>query len=152
MSATYRTDGLHPEMTAAADPGAALEQLADSVYHQAYRDVAPDPGRWPTWSGRCSTWTRSRRTGPRRRSPRSRRRPCWVVADSDIVRLEHAVEMFHLLGGGVAGDLHGLPAARLAGRVRTGSTPPGLAAGLELVAGELRWSSVGDLADLARAL
>ena len=47
-----------------------------------------------------------------------------VIADSDIVRLEHAVEMFHLLGGGVAGDIHGLPAARLA--VIPGTTHFGL--------------------------
>ena len=47
-----------------------------------------------------------------------------LVADSDIVRLEHAVEMFHLLGGGVAGDIHGLPAARLA--VVPGTTHTGL--------------------------
>ncbi|MFI9638834.1 hypothetical protein ACIG87_02025 [Micromonospora sp. NPDC051925] len=37
-----------------------------------------------------------------------------VLADSDIVRPEHAVEMFRLLGGGVPGDLTGLPACRLA--------------------------------------
>jgi len=47
-----------------------------------------------------------------------------IVADNDIVRLEHAVEMFHLLGGGVAGDIHGLPASRLA--VVPGTTHVGL--------------------------
>ena len=47
-----------------------------------------------------------------------------VVADNDIVRLEHAVEIVHLLGGGIAGDLHGLPAARLA--VIPGTTHEGL--------------------------
>ena len=37
-----------------------------------------------------------------------------VVGHSDIVQPEHAVEMFRLLGGGVAGDLAGLPRSRLA--------------------------------------
>ncbi|MBM0225881.1 hypothetical protein [Micromonospora sp. ATA51] len=37
-----------------------------------------------------------------------------VLGDSDIVRPEHAVEMFKLLGGGVPGDLTGLPRCRLA--------------------------------------
>ncbi len=37
-----------------------------------------------------------------------------VIGDSDIVRPEHAVEMFRLLGGGVMGDLAGLPKSRLA--------------------------------------
>jgi pimeloyl-ACP methyl ester carboxylesterase len=37
-----------------------------------------------------------------------------VIGDSDIVQPEHTVEMFRLLGGGVAGDLAGLPRSRLA--------------------------------------
>jgi pimeloyl-ACP methyl ester carboxylesterase len=37
-----------------------------------------------------------------------------IIGDSDIVRPEHAVEMFRLLGGGVMGDLAGLPASQLA--------------------------------------
>jgi len=37
-----------------------------------------------------------------------------IIGDSDIVRPEHAVEMFRLLGGGVMGDLVGLPKSRLA--------------------------------------
>ena len=37
-----------------------------------------------------------------------------VVGDADVVRLEHAVEMFRLLGGGAMGDLAGFSKARLA--------------------------------------
>jgi pimeloyl-ACP methyl ester carboxylesterase len=37
-----------------------------------------------------------------------------IIGDSDIVLPEHAVEMFRLLGGGVMGDLAGLPRSRLA--------------------------------------
>jgi pimeloyl-ACP methyl ester carboxylesterase len=37
-----------------------------------------------------------------------------IIGDSDIVRPEHAVEMFRLLGGGVMGDLTGLPNSQLA--------------------------------------
>ena len=37
-----------------------------------------------------------------------------IIGDSDIVRPEHAVEMFRLLGGGVMGDLTGLPKSQLA--------------------------------------
>ena len=49
-----------------------------------------------------------------------------IVGDSDVVRLEHAVELFGLLGGGVMGDLSGLPQSQLA--VLPGTThymPPG---------------------------
>jgi pimeloyl-ACP methyl ester carboxylesterase len=37
-----------------------------------------------------------------------------VFGDSDVLRPEHMVELFRLLGGGVPGDLTGLPKARLA--------------------------------------
>jgi pimeloyl-ACP methyl ester carboxylesterase len=37
-----------------------------------------------------------------------------VLGDSDGVRLEHAVELFGLLGGGVMGDLAGMPKSQLA--------------------------------------
>ncbi len=47
-----------------------------------------------------------------------------VIGDSDAVRLEHAVEMFELLGGGVMGDLAGLPNAQLA--VLPGTTHVGV--------------------------
>jgi pimeloyl-ACP methyl ester carboxylesterase len=36
-----------------------------------------------------------------------------VVADSDILHLEHAVKFFQLLGGDVAGDMVGLPKSQL---------------------------------------
>lgn len=47
-----------------------------------------------------------------------------VIGDSDIVRPEHAVELFRLLGGGVPGDVAGLPRSRLA--VLPGTTHVGL--------------------------
>ena len=37
-----------------------------------------------------------------------------MLGDSDGIRLEHAVEMFKLRGGGVMGDLSGLPESQLA--------------------------------------
>jgi hypothetical protein len=37
-----------------------------------------------------------------------------IIGDSDIVQPEHAVEIFRLLGGGVIGDVAGLPRSRLA--------------------------------------
>lgn len=49
-----------------------------------------------------------------------------IVGDSDVVRLDHVVEMFTMLGGGVMGDLAGLPRSQLA--VLPGTThfmPPG---------------------------
>ena len=35
--------------------------------------------------------------------------PIVIVGDSDVVRPEHAVEIFRLLGSGVAGEIASLP-------------------------------------------
>jgi hypothetical protein len=37
-----------------------------------------------------------------------------IVADSDIIHLDHAVEFFRLLGGDVAGDIVARPKSQLA--------------------------------------
>ena len=37
-----------------------------------------------------------------------------IMGDADIVRLDHAAEMIHLLGGGGPGDFGGLPSDQLA--------------------------------------
>ncbi len=37
-----------------------------------------------------------------------------IIGDSDVVRPEHTVQMFRLLGGGVPGDIVGLPSSQLA--------------------------------------
>jgi pimeloyl-ACP methyl ester carboxylesterase len=55
----------------------------------------------------------------------SLRLPVLLTAgDADIVRPEHSVAMFRLLGGGVAGDLANSPPSRLA--VLPGTTHIGL--------------------------
>src|SRR6266496_4599808 len=42
---SYRRDGLYPEML--TEPESGTDDLTGSVWHQAYLQVAPDPGRWP---------------------------------------------------------------------------------------------------------
>ena len=37
-----------------------------------------------------------------------------IVGDADVVRPEHVVQMLRLLGGGVPGDIVGLPRSQLA--------------------------------------
>lgn len=37
-----------------------------------------------------------------------------ITGDSDIIRLEHSIALFRLLGGGITGDLDGLPDSQLA--------------------------------------
>jgi pimeloyl-ACP methyl ester carboxylesterase len=100
------------------------EHLYGSELHDEYLRTAPDPAGFATLVTKMKVldahlprWTAAQ--------IRALAAPTLLVlGDSDIVRPEHAVEMFRLLGGGVAGDLTGLPACRLA--VLPGTTHTGV--------------------------
>lgn len=80
-----------------------------------YIRVAPNPGDFPTLAAKMKALD----TEPFAWSPAEIRAivapTLVVIGDADIVPPEYAVELFELRGGGgVPGDLVGLPAARLA--------------------------------------
>ncbi|GLZ77799.1 oxidoreductase [Actinorhabdospora filicis] len=90
------------------------EHLHGSEFHEEYLRTAPDPGgfarlveKMKVLDADLPEWTRE--------SVRALAAPVLLVlGDADIVRPEHIVEMFRLVGGGVPGDIEGLPASRLA--------------------------------------
>ena len=85
------------------------EIFAGSPLEEAYRSSRPTRATSPRWSKSSRRWTRRRSPG-RTEDVRAIAAPTLIViGDSDAVRLEHAVELFRLLGGGVMGDLAGLP-------------------------------------------
>jgi pimeloyl-ACP methyl ester carboxylesterase len=112
-SFSYRLDGLHPGLM---DSMGELqpEHLAGTPFEQDYARVAPNPGDWPKlivkikdMETELPQWTAD--------DIRGAAAPTMLVyGDSDIVQPEHMAELFRLRGGGVAGDLAGLPPARLA--------------------------------------
>jgi pimeloyl-ACP methyl ester carboxylesterase len=112
-STSYRLDGLHPGLT---DNIAELrpEHLAGSPFEQDYARVAPNPGDWPRLIEKINQMNADlpEYTADQIRSIAAP--TLLVIGDSDIVQPEHIVEMFRLLGGGVIGDLAGLPRSRLA--------------------------------------
>jgi pimeloyl-ACP methyl ester carboxylesterase len=112
-SFAYKLDGLHPGLLEGI-AGLTPEALAGTPFEEAYAKTAPNPDDWPTL---ISKITRMDQDLPEWSSEdiRSLAAPVLlVIGDSDIVRPEHAVETFRLLGGGVIGDLVGLPRSRLA--------------------------------------
>jgi pimeloyl-ACP methyl ester carboxylesterase len=112
-SSSYRLDGLHPGLMDGIQQ-LQPEHLAGTPFEEDYARVAPNPDDWPKLIEKIKQmettlpeWTAD--------DIRSITAPTMlVIGDSDIVQPEHAVEMFRLLGGGVIGDLAGLPRSRLA--------------------------------------
>ena len=100
-SASFRYDGMYSEvidMFTSITP----EMFAGTPMEEEYKRLAPNPDDFPNLVLKLKTldttpfsWDISGIKAP----------VLLIVGDSDIVRLEHAVEMVRLLGGGVPGDM-----------------------------------------------
>ena len=112
-SVSFRHDGLHPGLLDGIQQ-LQPEHLHGSEFHEEYLRTAPDPAAFPVLIGKMKRLDGDLPQWPAERIRALAAPTLLVLGDSDIVRPEHAVEMFRLLGGGVAGDLTGLPACRLA--------------------------------------
>ena len=113
---SYRPDGLYPEVLAMSEKPTARPWLRPSPVRRgkAYARVAPNPDDWATLVEKKMEMDR-RWQGWSPETIRAIEVPTLLmIGDSDIVRPEHVVEMFRLLGGGVPGDLTGLPKSQLA--------------------------------------
>ncbi|HEX6796736.1 MAG TPA: alpha/beta hydrolase [Ktedonobacterales bacterium] len=110
---SYRRDGLYPELLAGSE-AMTPDALDGSPFQQAYAAVAPHPENWHQLVAKVADLDRTTDGWPPE-AIRSLQPPALlIIGDSDIVRPEHVVEMFRLLGGGVIGDLVGLPRSQLA--------------------------------------
>lgn len=109
-SVSYSHEGMHPELLEFM-PSITPETFAGSPFEEEYKRIAPNPEDFPTLVEKLKKldmtpfeWDMSAIEAP----------TFIIVGDSDVVRLEHIVEMFRHLGGGVFGDMAGLPKSRLA--------------------------------------
>lgn len=124
-SASYTSDGMHPELLEMI-PSIVPEAFAGSPVDEAYLRTAPNPEDFPNLVAKLKRLDMEPFAWPPEHLRAIEAPTLIVVGDSDAISLEHAVEMFRLLGGGVMGDLAGLPRSRLA--VLPGTThfvPPG---------------------------
>jgi len=113
ISAKYRYDGEYPELLAGIQQ-MTPEIFAGSPNETAYLRHAPNPEVFPTLVEKLKALFGEEYAWPEE-DLRSIAAPALlIIGDSDTVRPEHAVEMFRLLGGGVPGDLTGLPSSQLA--------------------------------------
>jgi pimeloyl-ACP methyl ester carboxylesterase len=112
-SAGYASDSMHPEALEMF-PSITPELFAGSPIEEAYVRTAPNPGDFPKLVEKLKQLDVTPFAWPED-DIRGIAAPALIVlGDSDGVRLEHAVRMFKLLGGGVMGDLSGMPRSQLA--------------------------------------
>jgi pimeloyl-ACP methyl ester carboxylesterase len=113
ISAGYRSDGMQPELLEMI-PTITPEMFAGTPFEDTYRRIAPDPDAVPTLVTKLKTLDETPFAWPGEDITGIAVPSLLIVGDADAVRLEHAVEMFRLLGGGAMGDMTGLSRARFA--------------------------------------
>jgi pimeloyl-ACP methyl ester carboxylesterase len=125
-SASHSSDGMH-EVALEMFPSITPELFAGSPIEAAYLRTAPNPDDFVRLVEKLKQLDTTPSAWPDE-DIRGIAAPTMIVlGDSDGVRLEHAIELFRLLGGGVMGDLRGMPRCQLA--VLPGAAhfvPPGL--------------------------
>lgn len=113
-SVTYTVAGFHPGLLEGIS-SLRPEHLAGTPWHQEYLQIAPHPEAFPILMEKVKSLDASLADWSAEAIRSIVAPTLLVVGDSDIVRLDHAVEMFQLLGGGINGDTpQGLPRSRLA--------------------------------------
>jgi pimeloyl-ACP methyl ester carboxylesterase len=110
---TYNNDGFHPGLIAGIQH-LQPEHLAGTPIHEEYARIAPKPEDWPTLVAKVKQMNQHIPDLPAEAIQSIKAPTLLIIGDSDIIRPEHAVEMFRLLGGGVSGDNVGLPNSQLA--------------------------------------
>ncbi|MGH8245043.1 MAG: alpha/beta fold hydrolase [Gammaproteobacteria bacterium] len=113
-SATYNIEGFHPGLLEGIEE-LKPEHLVGSPFQEEYARIAPRPEDWPRLIAKVNQLNRNIPEWPAEAVQAIQAPTLLIIGDSDIVRPEHAVEMFRLLGGGVFGDAPaGLPNSQLA--------------------------------------
>jgi pimeloyl-ACP methyl ester carboxylesterase len=109
-SSTFSQQGFYPQMLAGLE-GMTAEVFTGTGIDTEYARLAPDPDYFPTFVEKLVAFDKtpfdwsadlSKLTMP----------TLLIFGDSDIVQLQHIVELFTTLGGGVMGE-YGMPNVRL---------------------------------------
>jgi pimeloyl-ACP methyl ester carboxylesterase len=113
-SVTYTLSGVHPGLMEGLGE-MKPEMMYGSPWHEEYTRIAPHPEQFARLFAKKTEMDRGTRDLPAESIRAIRAPTLLIIGDSDLVRPEHAVEMFRLLGGGVFGDTPaGLPRSQLA--------------------------------------
>jgi pimeloyl-ACP methyl ester carboxylesterase len=112
-SVSYNAAGMYSELMEAMD-NITPEVFEGTPWKTEYDKVAPNPADFPKLVEKMKDLDTEVYSWPAESIKGIKAPTFLILGDSDIIRPEHIVDMFRLLGGGVAGDLVGLPNSRLA--------------------------------------
>jgi pimeloyl-ACP methyl ester carboxylesterase len=113
-SVTYNMSGVHPGLMEGFGE-MKPEMMHGSPWHEEYMRIAPRPEDFARLFAKKTQMDRQIKDVPAEAIRALKAPVLLLIGDSDLVRPEHAVEWFRLLGGGVFGDLPGgLPNSQLA--------------------------------------
>jgi pimeloyl-ACP methyl ester carboxylesterase len=122
-SGSYSSGGYRPGILAGIAE-ITPEVFAGSPMEADYMRLAPHPEDWPRLIEKLKVLDGTVQDWPPEAIAAIAAPTLVIVGDSDVITLEHAVSLFGLLGGDVAGDIVGLPEDRLA--VLPGTTHLGM--------------------------
>lgn len=113
VSTTTKMSGIHPGLM---DGLGEMQpsMMYGSPWHEEYVRIAPNPDGFDTLFVKKSEMDTHIPDIPDEAIASLTAPVLLISGDSDIARPEHLVEVFRLLGGGVFGDMAGLPNAQLA--------------------------------------
>jgi len=95
-------------------PQMTVEMIVQMPFAEEYRKLAPNPDGFPALAAKLIALEKEPMAW--KEDVRALKMPVLIITgDADVATLEHSVEMFRLLGGGVMGDMgKPLPPSRLA--------------------------------------
>jgi pimeloyl-ACP methyl ester carboxylesterase len=114
ISVSHTLDGIHPGLMDGLGE-MSPEMMHGSPWHDEYMQNAPHPENFATFFAKKTEMDKGIQDIPAETIQAIQSPTLLIIGDSDLIRPEHAVEMFRLLGGGVFGDMPpGLPDSQLA--------------------------------------
>jgi pimeloyl-ACP methyl ester carboxylesterase len=136
VAGTYRRDGYYPVVLQGMEK-VTPEFFAGGPMEREYKRLSPTPDAFATLVEELKALDASPHNWPEDRIRAIKGKTMVIVGDADGVRLEHAVELFKLRGGGdekaaAQGFMTEAPRARLA--ILPGTSHVGIMAEAELIA------------------
>ena len=112
-SASFSLGGVHPGIMDGLGE-MQPEMMFGSPWHDEYMRIAPRPEDFARLFAKKTQMDKGTQDIPAEAIQALQSPVLIIIGDSDLVRPEHAVEFFRLLGGGVFGDMMPMPKSQLA--------------------------------------